>query len=347
MPNHTASSSPAEPEYTALRSQTAVSSAELESIRQDSLRVLGSVAAALEVAGQQKQALLADMQAARQSLQALANERESVEARLALSRAELEQAATRLEQAELQRVGILGEVEGLLSASLQSRAALTAEIVALERQRDQFTRVAAGSAVAAARTSSAAVVPRPAPLAVMRTLGTDVERFLLAHPVDPGFSNVATALFIALLLAMALLLSPLTQVFGGLQLLAVTSGSMAPGIPTGSMVGVSPVPASALMIGDVITFANPATPGELVTHRIVSLDVRDGQTMLTTKGDANDTPDALSAPAGRAVGRVEFALPILGDVMLWLGSPMAKAVSVCLAVLALVLSVASVRRSTR
>ena len=45
--------------------------------------------------------------------------------------------------------------------------------------------------------------------------------------------------------------------------------------------------------------------------------------MLATKGDANDTVDAVSAPASRAVGRVDLALPLLGDVMLWLGSTMA------------------------
>jgi hypothetical protein len=65
--------------------------------------------------------------------------------------------------------------------------------------------------------------------------------------------------------------------------------------------------------------------------------------MLTTKGDANDSVDALSAPASRAVGRVEFALPHLGYLMVWLGTPVAKIGIVALAVLGLVLT--SVQRS--
>ena len=62
------------------------------------------------------------------------------------------------------------------------------------------------------------------------------------------------------------------------------------------------------------------------------------------KGDANDSVDALSAPASRAVGRVEFALPYLGYLMVWLGSPIAKIGIVALAVLGLVLT--SVQRTS-
>ena len=61
--------------------------------------------------------------------------------------------------------------------------------------------------------------------------------------------------------------------------------------------------------------------------------------MLTTKGDANNSVDALAAPASLAVGRVEFALPWLGYLMLWLSSPLAKIVVFGLAVLGLVLTV--------
>ena len=320
---------------------TAPSSGEVERLRQHSIRVLASAADALEAAAQQRHTLLAAVQIAEQTLRELADERELAEASLATTRARLDDAATQLTQAWVQRIDIMSEVDDALSAGLHSRVALNAEVAALERYRDALASAAAEAQVVVV-SDTAPVVVGPAEPPVV-----DLKGLVRVRAIHPGFGNVVTALFIALLLAMALLLSPLTQVFGGLQLLAVTSGSMAPSIPTGSMVGVRPVPASDLKIGDVITFVNLNTPDLLVTHRIVGLDLRDGQTMLTTKGDANDAVDALSAPASRAVGRVEFALPLLGDVMMWLGSPMAKIVSVCLAVLAMALSVASVRRSTR
>jgi signal peptidase len=136
--------------------------------------------------------------------------------------------------------------------------------------------------------------------------------------------HVPTIALATILLGLAVLLTPVSQVFGGLQLLAVMSGSMEPTINVGGIVGIRPVPANELRAGDVITFANQSAPDVLVTHRIVSIDNRDGQSFLTTKGDANDSVDAMAAPATRAVGRVDFSLPWLGFLMMWLSSPLAK-----------------------
>lgn len=127
-----------------------------------------------------------------------------------------------------------------------------------------------------------------------------------------------------ILVVLAVLLTPVSQVFGGLQLLAVMSGSMEPTIHVGGIVGIRPVPATELQVGDVITFANQDNPDVLVTHRIVSLEPRDGQMMLTTKGDANDSVDAMASSSGHAVGRVDFSLPWLGFLTVWLASPVAK-----------------------
>jgi signal peptidase len=136
--------------------------------------------------------------------------------------------------------------------------------------------------------------------------------------------HVPTIALATILLGLAVLLTPVSQVFGGLQLLAVMSGSMEPTINVGGIVGIRPVPANELRAGDVITFANQSAPDVLVTHRIVSIENRDGQSFLTTKGDANDSVDAMAAPATRAVGRVDFSLPWLGFLMMWLSSPLAK-----------------------
>jgi len=93
----------------------------------------------------------------------------------------------------------------------------------------------------------------------------------------------------------------------------------------------------------VITFANQTSPDVLVTHRIVSLEARNGQAFLTTKGDANDSVDALAAPATRAVGRVDFSLPWLGYLMMWLASPLAKVGILAIAIIGFALP--SVKRA--
>jgi len=140
-----------------------------------------------------------------------------------------------------------------------------------------------------------------------------------------------------MLVGLALLLTPVLQVFGGTQLLAVMSGSMEPTIRVGGIVAVRPVPVSALQVGDVITFANQSNPDVLVTHRIVGLEARDNQTLVTTNGDANDSVDAVAVPASRAVGRVDLTLPWLGYLMVWLASPLAKVGILVISVIGLAL----------
>jgi signal peptidase len=169
-------------------------------------------------------------------------------------------------------------------------------------------------------TRSAVAAPRDVPTAAARPI--------LAPPRKAanrfGLREIATAFVAVMLVGLALLLTPVLQVFGGTQLLAVMSGSMEPIIHVGGIVAVRPVPVNALQVGDVITFANQSNPDVLVTHRIVALEARDNQTLVTTKGDANDSVDAVAVPLSRAVGRVDFTLPWLGYLMVWLASPLAK-----------------------
>ena len=127
----------------------------------------------------------------------------------------------------------------------------------------------------------------------------------------------------AVAIVVLVLLTPLPELFGW-QLFAVETGSMAPAIPVGSVVAVRPIRAEALEIGDVITFSDHTQPDVRVTHRIVSLETKDGQRTAVTKGDANNTTDSWTVPIDRVVGRVELHVPLAGYVMYWLGSPSVK-----------------------
>lgn len=86
---------------------------------------------------------------------------------------------------------------------------------------------------------------------------------------------------------------------------SVATGSMAPTIPTGSAILSRPVAAEDVGPGDVIVFESPtgatvgtgdggsfsATEPMLVTHRVVSVETRDGVRGFRTKGDANEDAD--------------------------------------------------------
>lgn len=78
--------------------------------------------------------------------------------------------------------------------------------------------------------------------------------------------------------------------------LVVVSGSMEPGIPTGSLILSQKVPVGDLEVGDVVTVPKRAG-NELVTHRIVRIEDAEVGRELVLRGDANDTDD----PYGYAV----------------------------------------------
>jgi signal peptidase len=212
---------------------------------------------------------------------------------------------------------------------------------------------------AAASYQTEVAAPRQLPIpAVAPVLKARAEPLFTAEPVTPVYAaerprvvvapskaparhashrfgprEIATVPISTMLVGLAILLTPVTQVFGGMQLLAVMSGSMEPTIQVGGIVAVRPVPISALQVGNVITFANQSNPDVLITHRIVSLEARDGQTLPTTKGDANDSVDAVTVAGSRAVGRVDFTLPWLGYLMMLLASPVAKVAILAISVI--------------
>lgn len=80
------------------------------------------------------------------------------------------------------------------------------------------------------------------------------------------------------------------------QALIVRSGSMAPAIPTGSVVFYRQEPAKEVQVGQVILFQEPGT-GDFVTHRVHQIVTTNGSRDFVTKGDANGVPDPWRIPA--------------------------------------------------
>jgi signal peptidase len=103
--------------------------------------------------------------------------------------------------------------------------------------------------------------------------------------------------------------------------LAVLSGSMTPGLPVGAMLFTRPVDPQDVVVGDVLTFARPADPAVLVTHRVVAVDASGPAPLFTTQGDANDDADLDPVPASAVQGELWFSVPTLGRVMALLHSP--------------------------
>jgi len=91
----------------------------------------------------------------------------------------------------------------------------------------------------------------------------------------------------------------------GRQVLIVVSGSMSPVIHTGDLIiddTVTGQQARYLHVGQVISFR--AAPGstDVITHRIIGRRITRGAVNYITKGDANNSPDAVLRPASDVIG---------------------------------------------
>jgi signal peptidase len=118
--------------------------------------------------------------------------------------------------------------------------------------------------------------------------------------------------WILILLLLLLVLIHLAPRYWGIELLTVASGSMAPYMPMGSIAAVREVDPTHVLPGDIITFASPEDPLQLVTHRVQEVTVLGRDRAFRTKGDANDEADLFLVPPSMMRGRVLAAIPLLG-----------------------------------
>ena len=98
----------------------------------------------------------------------------------------------------------------------------------------------------------------------------------------------------------------------GLQVLVVTSGSMAPSVFAGDAIVIGRPARAALRPGTIVTFSGPGSHGRLTTHRISSLRSTPNGLYLQTKGDANESPDPNFVAASAVLGTVQLRLPYVG-----------------------------------
>lgn len=111
------------------------------------------------------------------------------------------------------------------------------------------------------------------------------------------------------------------KVFGH-EIMTVLSGSMEPGIKTGSIIGVKPVQdAAKFKSGDVITFKSSDDPNKLITHRIIEVQQVDSGVQYITKGDNNDAKDPQPVTPGNIVGEYTgFTIPLIGKIFTFIQS---------------------------
>lgn len=106
---------------------------------------------------------------------------------------------------------------------------------------------------------------------------------------------------------------------------AIVSDSMAPGISRGNVVVSSPLSGTDVRLGQIIAFRDPENSNDLVVHRVVQ-ENDDGT--LTTKGDANQSPDSTPLPRDQVVGLGRLQVPWIGWPIIWIQDGQIWAVAV-------------------
>lgn len=114
----------------------------------------------------------------------------------------------------------------------------------------------------------------------------------------------------AIALIAVLLVVSVFPIAGNYKIMTVLSGSMEPGIKTGSVVVVKP--SDNYKIGDIITFGEMSKTKTPITHRIYEMKVEGSEPVYITKGDANNAPDQKEIAGKEIIGKVLFDIPYIG-----------------------------------
>lgn len=121
--------------------------------------------------------------------------------------------------------------------------------------------------------------------------------------------------------------------FLGYKPFIVLSDSMNPVINSGDLVITKETEAGALNVGDIISYRSGDS---VVTHRIAEITETDGALSFITKGDANNTEDGKPVSADMVEGTTLSILPKLGNVALYMQTPVGMLVCIGIPVLLLV-----------
>ncbi|MFD1928588.1 signal peptidase I SipW [Sporosarcina siberiensis] len=130
-------------------------------------------------------------------------------------------------------------------------------------------------------------------------------------------NSIVTGILMTLLICVALIVV-ISKISGGepqlfgYQLKTVLSGSMEPGIETGSIIAVkAAVDKNSFVVGDVITFMEEEEI--LITHRITEVMKSGDSVLYRTKGDNNNAEDMNPVQAGNIVASYTgFTMPKVG-----------------------------------
>ncbi|MBE6976328.1 MAG: signal peptidase I [Ruminococcaceae bacterium] len=121
---------------------------------------------------------------------------------------------------------------------------------------------------------------------------------------------------VALVLAVTLCVVVVSQVLskgyvslGGYSMFRVSTGSMEPALPIGTLLISKEVPIAEVQVDDIVNFRAKSSNmlGAVITHRVINIfESNSGEIYLETKGDANSSPDGSYVEQKNLIGIVVY-----------------------------------------
>lgn len=135
--------------------------------------------------------------------------------------------------------------------------------------------------------------------------------------MSKGLLSLETVVWTVLVIAVTPFILYIVPQLLGVDAYIVTSGSMEPTIPEGSVVYEQKTNPDTLQKGDVVVFKpnNSQIQGETVVHRITDTQIANYTRQLQTKGDNNPEPDPGWTPSYNIIGKQAFTIPHLGTII--------------------------------
>ncbi len=100
----------------------------------------------------------------------------------------------------------------------------------------------------------------------------------------------------------------------GFRQYMVATGSMEPKYNVGDMIIIRETPEEEIKIGDIINYISE-NGIDTITHRVVDIIEKDGQTYYKTKGDNNNSEDSELVNYSQVKGTLVFKISKLGTIM--------------------------------
>ncbi len=129
-----------------------------------------------------------------------------------------------------------------------------------------------------------------------------------------GFLQLAGSAVVSGLL-LALLAGSLTSVLGD-ESFVVPSSVMQPALQANDLAVISPVAATTLGVGDIITYRTPEDPDTVIVGRVLFIDTdAAGHLQLQVRGDSDPTTHQANVAPSTTLGRVVYSVPRVGSLV--------------------------------